>query len=73
MLCVRQRRRCTAAAFLGSVEGFDHVSEILVVTHNSDGEWAFLTGKEDSEDADEYVLAWLDHVVELHPRGARLR
>lgn len=50
-----------------SREVAERQGEILVVTHDADGDWAFLTGKEDAEDADDYVLVCLEHVVEQHP------
>ena len=49
-----------------SREVAEREGEILVVTHDADGDWAFLTGNEDAEDADDYVLVCLEHVVEQH-------
>ncbi len=56
----------TRGVFL-SREVAERQGEILVVSHDADGDWAFLTGNEDTEDADDYLLVCLEHVVEQHP------
>lgn len=40
---------------------------ILIVNHDRDGDWIFAAGDEEKDDAEEWMLLHLHHVVENHP------
>jgi len=45
---------------------------VLLVVHAADGEWMFLCGGEHSDDADQYQVAGIGHLVDRDPSLAEL-